>query len=547
MKVKSWLPIQNTRQVIAAAFFTLMVSSCGKVGSDSILTEGIVYCSEGSPTSFNPQLVTSGTTIDATSKQIYNRLLDFDPSNFEKIPALARSWHVTKNNKLVTFYLRKDVQFHQTKYFTPTRNMNADDVIFSFNRILDKEQAFYQSVDGKFPFFQSVKFDDLVKDVEKIDDYTVRFRLTHPQSSFLANIAAPFSVILSKEYADSLIESKKDLTLIDNLPIGTGPFKYKDYRNGSLIRFQRHENYWRRKVNIENLLFNISTDNTSRLTKLLTHECDVISYPIATQEIASRPDLSLEQVTSFNVAFLAFNTKVPPFDNPLVRKAVAHAIDKDAIVSAVYYDQAEVAQSLLPKASWAYSDQVEEVTYSKELAVKLLSDAGLSDGFSIDVWAVPVHRAYNPDARKMAKLIKSNLAEVGIEVNIITFEWTTFLKKLAKGEHQSVLIGWQADHPDPDNFFSPLLSCAAVKTGGNRAMWCNEEFDKLLQKSLLTNNSNTRKKLYLQAQQLLQEQLPVFPIAHGKRAQAKVKEIEGNILTPFGGISFEDVNKKGAD
>ncbi|WNC67424.1 ABC transporter substrate-binding protein [Thalassotalea nanhaiensis] len=547
MKVNYWLAIKKTPLVIVAALFTLIVSSCGKVGSDSILTEGIVYCSEGAPTSFNPQLVTTGTTIDATSKQIYNRLLDFDPGNYGKVPALARSWHVTKNNKLVTFYLRKDVKFHQTDYFTPSRNMNADDVIFSFNRILDKEHAYHQSVDGKFPFFQSVKFSELVKDVEKINEHTIRFRLNHPQSSFLANIAAPFSVILSKEYADHLIEQEKDLTLLDSLPIGTGPFKYKDYRNGSLIRFERHDDYWRRKVDIEKLLFNISPDNTSRLTKLLTHECDVISYPIATQEIASRPDLALEQVTSFNVAFLAFNTKVPPFDNPLVRKAVAHAIDKEAIVSAVYYDQAEVAQSLLPKASWAYSDQVEEIAYSKDLAKKLLSDAGLADGFSIDVWAVPVQRAYNPDARKMAKLIKSDLADIGIEVNIITFEWATFLKKLAKGEHQSVLIGWAADHPDPDNFFSPLLSCASVNTGGNRAMWCNEEFDQLLQKSLLTNNTSTRKNLYLQAQQLLQEQLPIFPIAHAKRGQAKVKEIEGNILTPFGGISFEDVRKKGAD
>ncbi|WNC73525.1 ABC transporter substrate-binding protein [Thalassotalea psychrophila] len=547
MKVNSWLPIKKTLQVIAAALLSLIISSCGKVSSDSILSESIVYCSEGSPTSFNPQLVTTGTTIDATSKQIYNRLLGFDPSNFDKIPALAKSWHVTKNNKLVTFYLRKDVKFHQTNYFTPSRNMNADDVIFSFKRILDEKQPFYKSADGKFPFFQSVKFNELVQDVEKIDDYTVRFRLNHPQSSFLANIAAPFSVILSKEYADHLIEQKKDLTLLDNLPIGTGPFKYKDYRNGSLIRFERHEDYWRRKVSIEKLLYNISPDNTIRLTKLLTHECDVISYPIATQEIASRPDLALEHVTSFNVAFLAFNTKVPPFDNPLVRKAVAHAIDKDAIVSAVYYEQAEVAQSLLPKASWAYSDKVEEITYSKDLAIKLLSDAGLSDGFSIDVWAVPVHRAYNPDARKMAKLIKSDLADIGIEVNIITFEWATFLKKLAKGEHQSVLIGWSADHPDPDNFFSPLLSCASVNTGGNRAMWCNEEFDQLLQASLLTNNTSKRKKLYLQAQQLLQEHLPVFPIAHAKRGQAKVKGIEGNILTPFGGISFEDVSKKGTD
>ncbi len=544
MKVKAGSVKIKLVNAVFMLIGVLLLSSCGKVSNDSVLTKGIIYCSEGSPSTFNPQLDTSFITIDATSKQLYNRLMDFDPTNFDKIPALARSWHMTKNGKLITFYLRKDVSFHQTDYFTPTRNMNADDVIFSFNRIIDESNPFYQSVAGKFPFFQSIKFSELVEDIEKINEYTIRFRLTQPQSSFLTNLAAPFGVILSKEYADTLLAQGRDLTELDSKPIGTGPFKYREYRSGSLIRYVKHENYWRFDVQIEQLLFNISPGNTSRLTKLLTHECDVIAYPIAMQEIASRKDLVLEEVTSFNVAFLAFNTQVPPFDNPLVRKAVAHAIDKKAIISAVYYDQAEVADSLLPKASWAYSKNTNTIEHSQEKAKLLLADAGLADGFTLDIWAGSIQRAYNPNALKMAKLIKADLARIGIEVNIITFEWSTFLKKLAKGEHQSVLIGWSADHPDPDNFFSPPLSCASLATGSNRAMWCNEEFDQLLKQSLATNDTTIRKKLYKQAQQILAEEIPLLPIAYAKRAQAKVAEIEGNILTPFGGISFENVNKK---
>lgn len=536
------------RKSLLASFCLILSSSfltaCTELKTDAVLSEGIVYCSEGSPTTFNPQLITSGTTIDATSKQLYNRLIDFGNENFEKLPSLARSWHVTKNGKLITFYLRKDVKFHQTDYFSPSRNMNADDVIFSFKRIIDTNNPFYKSVKGKFPFFQGVDFMGLVDDIERIDDYTIRFKLSRPQSSFLDNLGAPFSVILSKEYADQLLSQGQNLRLLDTRPIGSGPFKFQNYLNGSLIRFTRNEQYWRTEVAIERLLFNISPRDTSRLTKLFTHECDVISYPIATEEIRSRKDLVLEEVTSFNVAYLAFNTELPPFDNPKVRKAVSHAIDKQAIISAVYYNQAEIAQSLLPRASWAFDDNIENIEYSPAKAKALLTEAGLGDGFTLELWAMPVQRAYNPNAKKMAKLIKSDLADIGIEVNIISFEWTTFLKKLAKGEHQSVLIGWEADHPDPDNFFSPLLSCAAVDTGGNRARWCNQQFDKLLQKSLLTNDTDERRKLYQQAQKLIVEELPLLPIAHSKRAQAKVATIEGNILTAFGGISFEDVHKK---
>ncbi|TRX57250.1 ABC transporter substrate-binding protein [Thalassomonas sp. M1454] len=532
-------------KIIPLGLLFTALSGCNPSTDDSVLSEGIVYCSEGAPSSFNPQLITDGTTIDATSKQLYNRLIDFNNTNLQRIPALAKSWHVTRNGKLITFYLRRDVSFHRTDYFSPTRTMNADDVIFSFNRILDPNNPFYQSVAGKFPFFQSVNFHDLVDSIEKIDDYTVRFKLNRADSTFLSNLATPFAVILSEEYAQQLVAENDPQTLgkLDSLPVGTGPFKFKQYRNNSFIRYAKHDNYWRQDVEIEKLIYNITPSNTGRLTKLLTHECDVISFPIAADEIKSRPDLALEEVTSFNVAFFAFNAQKPPFDNPTVRKAIAHAVDKKSIMKAVYADHAEIAQSLLPQASWAFTDEVTTFEYSVEKAKQLLANAGLSAGFSFDLWAMPLQRDYNPNALKMAKLIKADLAAIGVEVNIITWEWSTFLRKLARGEHQSVLIGWTADHPDPDNFFSPLLSCSAMETGRNRAFWCHDEFDQLLAKALASNDIDERKSLYLQAQNILVEQMPLLPIAHSKRAQAKVVGVSGDILAPFGGISFENINK----
>ena len=328
--------------------------------------------------------MTSGTTIDATSNQLYNRLISFRGEQNSIAPSLAKSMHITRDGKMITFYLRKNVAFHQTDYFTPTRFFNADDVIFSFNRILSTEHPYHHVSGGKYPFFQSVNFSSVVKSIEKINDYTIRFKFKYADSSILANLASDFAVILSKEYADSL--ALKNLKReIDTSPIGTGPFKLKEYRPGSYIRYAPHENYWDENSSLEQLIFDITPSNTGRLTKLLAGECDVIAYPIAHQKIASKPELILAAVTSFNVGYLGFNTLKPPFNNIKVRQAIALAVNKQAIIDTVYQSKADMAHSLLPTTSWAYNKNTLPQTYDLVKAKALLTDAGFEDGFTMNL------------------------------------------------------------------------------------------------------------------------------------------------------------------
>jgi cationic peptide transport system substrate-binding protein len=538
--------IKLMRQLLSLACATLAVvllSACEQVGNKQLSSNSVVYCAEGSPETFNPQLVTSGTTIDATSNQIYNRLISFDRADNTISPALAKSWHVTRDGKMVTFYLRKNIAFHQTDYFVPSRTLNADDVLFSFNRILNPEHEFHSVSGGKYPFFQSVGFSELVDSIEKINDYTIRFKLKQANSSFLANLATDFAIILSAEYAQKLVNLKAK-EQIDLFPIGTGPFKLKNYLSGAYIRYYKHENYWKNEVAINQLVFDITSSNTARLTKLLTKECDVISYPISLQQIKNHPHFSLDEVTSFNIGYLGFNTDKAPFNNIAVRQAIAHAIDIKAIIETVYSGLAEHATTVLPKNSWAYDDTIPQTTYSPIKAKQLLIEAGFPEGFEMDIWAMPVQRAYNPNALTMAKLIQANLNEIGIKVNIVSYEWTTFLRRLTLGEHDTVLLGWSADHPDPDNFLTPLLSCAAATTGSNRTLWCNQEYDALLQSALQTTNTSKRKRFYAQAQAIVANELPLIPIAHSKRFQARSKKVEGQLLNSFGGINFAEVVKK---
>ena len=510
--------------------------------TNSLLSErSIIYCSEGSPESFNPQLSTSGTTSDATSRLLYNSLIVYKEDNTLG-PSIAKSWHVTRDGKKITFYLRNDIPFHQTSYFTPTRTLNADDVLFSFNRVLDKKHLFHQVSGGNYPFFQSVRFPDLVERIEKINDYTVRFILKRNDSSFLANLATDYAVVLSEEYAQQLSKNNSHHE-IDILPVGTGPFMLKDYRVGSLIRFYRHENYWQEKAKIDQLVYDISPSKTTRLTKLLAKECDVSSYPIAHEKIEERKDLLLESVTSLNVGYFGFNTKKPPFDNKLVRQAISLAINKQALIDTVYRSQAARAKSILPETSWAYDKNIPESIYDPVRAKSLLEIAGYAQGFTMDIWAMPVQRAYNPNAVTMAKLIQADLKKVGVKVKIISYEWSTFLRRLSLGEHQSFLLGWSADHPDPDNFFTPMLSCSQSKLGNNRTFWCNKEYDQLLQQALETTSMSKRKQYYAKAMAIINEEVPLLPIAHSKRFQARGTNVQGNILANFGGISFHHVSK----
>ncbi|RUO80627.1 peptide ABC transporter substrate-binding protein SapA [Idiomarina tyrosinivorans] len=536
--------LAHQRLALGALTIVFGLTGCQPDTPPAPLQNGLIYCSEGNPESFNPQLDASGTTVDATAAQLYDRLIDYDPESKRFVPALATKWQALDNGTRYRFTLRQHVAFHKTAYFTPSRTFNADDVVFSFNRWLKASHPYHDVNGGTYPFFTATGLDKLITDVERINAYTVDIKLARPDSSFLANLATDFPIILSAEYAQQQLD-KGHPENIDRFPIGTGPFKFVEYRKDILIRYLRNENYWRQPPEIEQLVYSITPNANKRMLKLLTRECDVIPYPLVNELTAMSQEENIRVLSevSPNVAFWAFNTQHPPFDDPRVRRALSHAINRAAIVQAIYFGNAQLARSILPPTSWAYTDVNASYQYDPAKARALLKEAGYANGFSMDIWAMPVQRVYNPNAQRMAELMQADLAQVGVEAHIISYEWNTFRRRLAEGEHDSVLIGWYADNADPDNFFRPLLSCAAVRTGSNRANWCNKSFDELLIKAISVNDNDARAEIYRQAQQVLREQQPLLPIAHSVRYQAQQDYIHGVKLPPYGGISFRNASK----
>ncbi|WP_119968373.1 ABC transporter substrate-binding protein [Shewanella japonica] len=530
----------NTERWNPLAFLcvlSFLVTACGELNVPS----GIVYCSEGNPETFNPQLITSGTTIDASSHQLYNRLIEYNNDSSDYIPSLATDWRVSEDGLRYHFTLRENVQFQYNELFNPSRNMNADDVIFSFERIINIEHPYHLVSRTGYPFFQSIDFSTLVTDIEKVNDYEVIFHLAYKDASFLSNLATDFAVILSAEYAEQQLEAGTPENL-DYFAIGTGPFYLAEYVKNDYIRFKRNQYYWGKNAEIDLLVFDITPKSEARLAKIITQDCQVSALPKANElkVISKHKHLEVSTKPGLNVAFWAFNTQKPPLDDVRVRQALAHAVDKQNILNVVYHDTAVAATGILPPASWAYSEIEDANDFDPEKAKYLLDEAGVTD-LTFDIWAMPVVRIYNPNALKTAELIQADLANIGVKVNIVSYDWSVFTQKLISSDYDSVLIGWNADNTDPDNFFTPLLSCSALESNNNRSRWCSAELDNILAKAKETRVMSERKQLYRQAETLITKNVPMVNLAHAQKLLLKNTDVAVKNVNPYGGMSFSNV------
>ncbi|MGL5948497.1 MAG: ABC transporter substrate-binding protein [Aeromonas sp.] len=506
---------------------------------------GLIYCSEGSPLSFNPHMSNSGMTLDATAHPLYDRLLDINPHTQLMEPALATAWQVSEDRRTYRLTLRRDVQFHHTAFFTPTRAFNAHDVVFTFMRMLDEQHPYHTVSGGNYPFFYSQGLDELIERVSANGDNEVVFTLARPNSAFISLLASDFMVITSAEYGAQLLAQNKPAQL-DKQPIGTGPFLFKEYRRLDFIRYLRHESYWGSRPKIEQLVYDITPRSSRRLAKIMSGACDVMSTPVANQLpfIQAQPQLNLSVQSGMNVAYLALNTHRPPFNDVRVRQAIASAIDTSQILDAVYFETGIAAQSLLPPQSWGFNPNLKPRKRNIAHAKQLLKEAGYADGFTMEVLAHPHARAYNPDAVKTAQLLRRDLAKVGIKLDLVRREWAVIRRRVNIGEYDSVLTGWMAQNAEPDNFLRQLLSCAAIDRGNNVSRWCSPAFDQLLDDALATEELAQRLHNYYAAQELLSEQMPVIPLAHAMRTQVKREEVQGVQILPFIGTSFRQSYKE---
>jgi dipeptide transport system substrate-binding protein len=416
-------------------------------------------------------------------------------------------------------------------------------VIFSIERQWKSDHPWHGYVTGgSWEYFAGMGLPELLESVEKVDDMTVKIKLKRKEAPFLANLAMPFASIMSKEYADKL-QAEGKMNQLNQMPLGTGPFAFVGYQQDAVIRYKAHPDFWGGKQKIDDLVFAITTDAAVRFQKLQAGECHLMPYPNAADVEAMKadPNLKVMEQAGLNVAYLAYNTTQAPFDKVEVRKALNKAINKQAIVDAVFQGQAQPAVNPIPPTMWSYNEQIEDDTYDPEAAKKMLEDAGVKD-LSMKVWAMPVARPYMLNARRAAELMQADFAKVGVKVEIVSYEWAEYLEKSkAKDRDGAVILGWTGDNGDPDNFLDTLLGCDAVG-GNNRAQWCNKEFDDLVTKAKEASDVAERTKLYEEAQVIFKREAPWATLDHSLSIVPMRKNVEGFVQSPLGDFAFDGVD-----
>lgn len=501
----------------------------------------LVFGRGGDSSTIDPAHATDGESFYA-STQVYDNLVQFKYGTTQIEPALAESWDVSADGLEYVFHLRKGVFFHTTKYFKQKVEFSADDVVFSLKRQFDATNP-YNKVGGAYEYWSAMDMDNIVKDVIKVDNFTVKITLKKKEAPFIANMAMDFASIVSKAFADQLLAQGKADDL-NRFAIGTGPFKLDRWIKDDRMIFSANTEYWGGKPYVKRLIFKVIPNNSVRAAELKTGAINIMDFPNPEEvpTLAANPKLKIVEQEGLNVGYLAFNTKKEPFNDVRVRQAINYAINREAIVKAIYAGLGKVAKNPIPPTMWSYNDDVKDYEYNPQKAKELLKEAGLEKGFSTNIWAMPVPRPYNPNGRKVAEAMQADLANVGIKAEVVSYDWGTYLQKTKMGEHDMALLGWTGDNGDPDNFLFTLLSkAAATMPAQNIALWEDDAFDALVQEAKITTDVAKRTALYEKAQVVFKREAPWVTIANSIVVQPMAKNVQGFKLDPVGKRRFNQV------
>jgi peptide/nickel transport system substrate-binding protein len=499
-------------------------------------------CTEASPEGFDVVQYNSLTTTNASADMLMNRLVEFDAEQGRLLPSLARSWSISDDGLVYDFKLRDDVRFHQTAEFTPSRTLNADDVLFSFQRMLDSAHPWHPVAASGYPHAQSMQWPSLIARIEAPDAHSVRITLTRRDATFLATLSMGFASIYSAEYADQLLAAGTPQKL-NSAPVGSGPFVFDRFQKDAVVRYRANPDYFAGKPGVDRVIFAITPDSAVRLQKLRRGECQIALSPKPqdVQAIAGDARLKSAQTAAFMTAFVGINSQHPPLDKPQVRQAINLAFDKASYVKAVFEGSAEPANGPYPPNTWSFARELPGYAHDPARARALLAEAGLAEGFKTTIWTRPSGSLLNPNPSLGAQLLQADLAKVGIDAEIRVIEWGELIRRAKAGEHDLLFMGWAGDNGDPDNFLTPQFACASVESGLNFARYCDEALDKLIAEGKASSDQSERSRLYQQAQKIIQEQALWLPLAHPTAFALLSEKVQSYMVSPFGRQNFAAV------
>lgn len=505
-------------------------SSGSSSGADPQKT--LVFGRGGDSTSLDPITTTEGESFKVT-KNIFETLIEYGEQDTTLQPGLAKDWKVSEDGSTVTLMLEEGVKFHDGTDF------NAEAVVFNFERWMnggEEDFPYYGSMFGGF------KGDEghVIEEVKAVDEYTVEFKLKRPQSPFLKNLAmSPFAIASPaaiEKYGDKFREN----------PVGTGPFKFVEWKPNDRIVLEKYEDYRIPEYpKLDRVIFRVIPENSARLNALMNGEIDLMDglNPSDEEKVTSNENLQIFKRPSMNVGYLGLTATREPLNNKLVRQALNHAVDKQAIIDAFYGGQAEPAKNPMPPSIEGYNDAIEPYPYDLEKAKALLAEAGYPDGFDMELWAMPVARPYMPEAMKVAEVLQESFRKIGVNAEIKTVDWATYLQDAKNGKYDTFLLGWTGDNGDADNFLYTLLDKDNIGSN-NYAQYSSDELHEVLIAAQTETDQAKRNELYKKAQEIIHEDAPWIPLVHSTPLLAGSSKIDNFLPHPTGSDSLRQVELK---
>lgn len=436
-------------------------------------------------------------------------------------PGLAVRWESSADRTEWVFHLRPGVLFHDR---TP---LNAHAVVFSLVRQIDP--AHPDHLPGST---LEAGLRENIRSVEEIDELTVRIVLESPRGNFLNCLTSTKTSIVSPAAA------QRNGAAFARNPVGTGPFRFLEWREDGTIVLANHENYWDGRAKLERVIYRTIEDNLERHLAFQSGQLHILEgvLPGDVPRLLRLPRTCVLARPGMSVAFMAMNVSRPPLDRVQVRRAVSHAINKKALVQYLYQGFADPAGTPLPPTMFGHHAGIEDYAYDPRKARELLAEAGFPDGFQTTLWVMSSARPYLPQPMEAARLIRASLAEVGIEAEIVVQDWKDYVESVISGRHDLCLLGWSAQIEDPHHLLEANLGPRNTQPGQamNIAFWRDDRMGDLLDGFKHDTTLLDQETRLHAIQELVMDQAPWVPLAHVQQILAVRDDVSGLVTQPNG-------------
>lgn len=467
------------------------------------------YCLKDNPTTFDPaQLPTIPTGI--VIAQMYEPLLYTDNKAMEVKPMLAEKWEVSKDGLTYTLHIRKGVQFHSNKYFKPTRDLQADDVFYTFERQMNENYTYYR----KNNYFWVGVFDlkNVIDSYKVVDKYTFQIKIKQPDATFLRVLGMYNLWIHSFEYEKQILDAKKDDVLLTN-PVGTGAYQLIDFKSDSYVHLSKFNKYWGQVGNIDRVSFDIVKNEQVRISKLQSGECDFFEEPSvkAQDQLRAVKDVAFQKDPSTAMSWFNVNVQSNGLDDVNARRAVMYAIDYDRLIKEGLLGHATRSAGVVPDGMPGRANDAKPIKQDLAKAREFLSKSKYPNGFET---VILVDSNLGDNDKTVAEMMQNDLAKINITAKVESLDHGAYIKKLYSDDKSWGLnyFVWHADVPDVSNFYNPFLLCGAVG-GSSTTRFCDSNIDNKLHAAMAEQNETKRAKMYEEMHGFLVDQVPYISFA----------------------------------